>query len=217
MFAVMTQQEVTMSSREIAELTGKEHKNVLADIRKMLSDLNLDGRDFQSTYIDNKNRQQKEYYLPASKAICLISGYSVQSSKAICLISGYSVQSSKAICLISGYSVQSRMAIMSRIKDMDQVLTAIRDFEVPDDLPDIYVYAIRESETGRIKIGISRNPERRLKQLQIGNSHKLELVAYKKAENRYKDETAAHLDNKEHHIHGEWFNSSASIEKEIAQ
>lgn len=189
MFAVMTQQEVTMSSREIAELTGKEHKNVLADIRKMLSDLDLDGRDFQSTYIDNKNRQQKEYYLPTSKAICLI----------------------------SGYSVQSRMAIMSRIKDMDQVLTAIRDFEVPDDLPDIYVYAIRESETGRIKIGISRNPERRLKQLQIGNSHKLELVAYKKAENRYKDETAAHLDNKEHHIHGEWFNSSASIEKEIAQ
>ncbi len=29
----------TMSSVEIAELTGKEHKNVLADIRKMLVEI----------------------------------------------------------------------------------------------------------------------------------------------------------------------------------
>ncbi|QXV72953.1 DNA-binding protein [Edwardsiella phage PVN06] len=31
--------ETTMSSVEIAELTGKEHRNVLADIRKMLVEI----------------------------------------------------------------------------------------------------------------------------------------------------------------------------------
>lgn len=33
-------QLVSMTSVEIAELTGKEHRNVLRDIRKMLEELN---------------------------------------------------------------------------------------------------------------------------------------------------------------------------------
>ena len=38
---------VTMSSREIAELTGKRHDNVMADIRSMLSELKIDVLTFQ--------------------------------------------------------------------------------------------------------------------------------------------------------------------------
>ena len=43
----------TMSSREIAELTGKQHNNVMADIRKMLEDLDLSSPDFSGQYKDS--------------------------------------------------------------------------------------------------------------------------------------------------------------------
>ena len=45
----------TMSSREIAELCGKEHRNVLADIRTMCEQLNLDVLTFQHIYLDSMN------------------------------------------------------------------------------------------------------------------------------------------------------------------
>lgn len=38
----------TMTSREIAELTGKAHKNVLADIRELLGALGLAVADFSA-------------------------------------------------------------------------------------------------------------------------------------------------------------------------
>lgn len=175
----------TMSSREIAELTGKRHDHVRRDIKNMLGKLEKDVREFETQYADRQGRWQIEYRLPAEHALCLI----------------------------AGYDTKSRMLIMSRMRDIDQVLESIKDFEVPDDLPDMYVYAIRESETGRIKIGISRDPEQRLKQLQTGNSQTLVLVAYQKAENRYQDESRAHKDNQGHHVRGEWFTSRAQITK----
>ena len=46
----------TMSSREIAELCDKEHRNVLADIRTMCEQLNLDVLTFQHIYLDSMNR-----------------------------------------------------------------------------------------------------------------------------------------------------------------
>ena len=43
--------EMTMSSLEIAKLTGKEHKNVLADIRTMLEELEIEELSFQRFYL----------------------------------------------------------------------------------------------------------------------------------------------------------------------
>lgn len=43
----------TMSSREIAELTGKQHKDVLYDIRKMLDELGITAADFATQYKDS--------------------------------------------------------------------------------------------------------------------------------------------------------------------
>lgn len=99
--------------------------------------------------------------------------------------------------------------VIPSARKMAEIIKALNEFEIPDDLPDMYVYAIREKQTGNIKIGISKDPEERLKQLQIGNSSDLELVTYKKADNRFKDEKALHLGAMAYHIRGEWFNECA--------
>lgn len=65
-----------MSSREIAELTAKEHKNVCADIRKMLGDLGEDALKFQRIYLDSMNREQTEFALDRELTDVLLTGYS---------------------------------------------------------------------------------------------------------------------------------------------
>lgn len=71
-------QPQTMSSREIAELTGKEHKNVMADVRKMLSDLGLSTADFSAVYKDQQLIERPCFNLPKRETLILVSGYSVE-------------------------------------------------------------------------------------------------------------------------------------------
>lgn len=66
----------SMSSREISRLTGKQHKNVVRDIRNILDDLNLDRLSFEHTYYDSQNREQTEYLLDEELTITLVTGYS---------------------------------------------------------------------------------------------------------------------------------------------
>lgn len=69
-------QPLTMSSREIALLTEKEHKNVKRDIEKMLKDLGEDKLKFERIYFDSMNRRQSEYPLDRDHTDCLLTGYS---------------------------------------------------------------------------------------------------------------------------------------------
>ncbi|WP_241606908.1 phage antirepressor KilAC domain-containing protein [Rosenbergiella epipactidis] len=69
-------QTLTMTSREIAEVTGKEHKNVKRDIENMLNELNEDALTFERIYIDSMNRKQTEYVLDKEHTECLVTGYS---------------------------------------------------------------------------------------------------------------------------------------------
>lgn len=78
----------TMSSREIAELTGKEHKNVLADIKKTIAELeasNEIGRlKFQlSCYTNAQNKEQPEFLLCKEASLLIVSGYSLVLRKRI--------------------------------------------------------------------------------------------------------------------------------------
>ncbi|HHN5367810.1 TPA: Rha family transcriptional regulator [Escherichia coli] len=67
---------VTMSSREIADLTGKEHKNVKRDVENMFVELKQDALSFERIYTDSMNRKQNEYCLDRLHVECLLMGYS---------------------------------------------------------------------------------------------------------------------------------------------
>jgi len=67
-----------MTSKEIAELTGKEHFNVMRDIRKMLADLGEGVLKFEDTQINPQNGQSYPIFrLPKDLTITLVSGYNV--------------------------------------------------------------------------------------------------------------------------------------------
>lgn len=78
-----TNDNLTMSSREIAELTGKDHKNVLTDIRKMLEDLDLHSAEFSAQYKDATGRALPVFNLPKRESIILVSGYNIKMRAAI--------------------------------------------------------------------------------------------------------------------------------------
>ncbi|HEI8903431.1 TPA: phage antirepressor KilAC domain-containing protein [Proteus mirabilis] len=85
--------ELTMSSREIADLTGKRHDNVMRDIRNMLSDLGVLLKTEEAEEINNLGMSVKQKYYLLNKEECL--------------------------CLISGYSIKLRMAIIKRWQELE--------------------------------------------------------------------------------------------------
>lgn len=73
----------TMSSRDIAELTCKQHKHVMVDIGKMLVDLEEDEPSFRRIYFDSMNREQREYRLNRELTDTLLTGYSAKARRAV--------------------------------------------------------------------------------------------------------------------------------------
>lgn len=71
--------DLTMSSREIAELTGKRHGDVMRDIRQMFEALGEDQRRFASMYRDSYGREQSQYELNKELTLTLLLGYDVKA------------------------------------------------------------------------------------------------------------------------------------------
>ena len=72
-----------MSSREIAELCEKQHKHVIADIRKMLDELEMNSAEFSAQYKTADGRMQPCFHLPKDLTLTLIAGYNVKLRKRI--------------------------------------------------------------------------------------------------------------------------------------
>ncbi|ENA4774935.1 TPA: Rha family transcriptional regulator [Escherichia coli] len=72
-------QLVSMTSVEIAELTGKDHRNVLRDIRNMAEELNALKTELvgEEVYKDAKGESRTMYRLDRKHTFILVAGYSV--------------------------------------------------------------------------------------------------------------------------------------------
>lgn len=69
---------LSMSSREIAELTGKRHNNVCRDIFSMITALKPELNEFLGSYKDARGRLLPLYNLPKLETLILVSDYSVE-------------------------------------------------------------------------------------------------------------------------------------------
>lgn len=77
--AIMAEATARMDSREIAELTGKEHRKVCRDIEEYLGRLEGGVARFEHTYRNDQNGQEYPcYLLPYRETMILVSGYSVE-------------------------------------------------------------------------------------------------------------------------------------------
>lgn len=81
--ALNTNTTLTMSSREIAELTGKMHTHVIRDIRHMIAHLGDEPNLVHVVETKDARGYTERFDLPKDLTITLVSGYNVQMRYAI--------------------------------------------------------------------------------------------------------------------------------------
>lgn len=75
-----TTNSLTMSSREIAEYTEKQHSHVFRDIKKMLLDLDEEYQEYIQIWTHPQNKQSyEEFVLDRDMTDCLLTGYSAKA------------------------------------------------------------------------------------------------------------------------------------------
>ena len=123
-----SQKENTMTSKEIAELTGKTHSNIMVDIRKIVQQL--------------ENQHELKFQL-MSEAIKIGNGATRKSEY-------YSLTKKETLLLISGYNVNLRMAIINRWEELE----IQNQFRLPQTFSEALILAgnlAKENETLQIE------------------------------------------------------------------
>lgn len=97
-------------------------------------------------------------------------------------------------------------------KSVREVIEMVTSIDLEDIPPDRYVYVAQEAGSGRYKIGISKDPNRRIKELNIGNPEQLKLIHYFKSNgNKYESETLTHKMYAAHRLRSEWFDTTINL------
>tara|TARA_Y100000310_G_scaffold332116_1_gene407074 strand:- start:508 stop:1203 length:696 start_codon:yes stop_codon:yes gene_type:complete len=81
---LISNNELTMSSREIAEFTGKRHDHVMRDIKKMLLELYPAGApNFGGSYLSEQGKELPLFNLDRDHTDCLLTGYNTKARMAV--------------------------------------------------------------------------------------------------------------------------------------
>jgi anti-repressor protein len=137
----------TMSTIEIAELTGKRHDHVLRDTRNMLIELHGEGApNFGDTYIHPQNNEEyKIYRLPKREALILTTGYSIIQRAAI--IDRWQELEAKQVPVLPNYQEALRQLADSLDKN------AQLENKITEDAPKVeFAMAVRRMD-GACKVG----------------------------------------------------------------
>lgn len=124
----------------------------------------------------------------------------------------YMLTHSQVVLLISLMRNNDRtMEIMKSVLKTGDIIAAfeaLRGFDT-DGIDVKFVYAAIDPR-GRVKIGISNDPEKRVKSLNIGNADELTLIYTKRADlPGYQSEVQIHKECSQYRIRGEWFEKEA--------
>ncbi|EOZ1526162.1 Rha family transcriptional regulator [Enterobacter hormaechei] len=101
---MMLSTEVRMTSREIAELTGKDHFHVMRDVRAMFYELNEPDKGYIQFWIHPQNKRQYQEF---------------------------SLDRLHVECLLMGYSATLRMKVLKRLRELESLVYGAKASNVP--------------------------------------------------------------------------------------
>jgi len=176
--------EARTGSFLLAQGLEREHKIV----RDLVEKYRLDFEDFSSVkkrkLRSTGGRAANEYLLTFEQTLFLIS------------------------LLRNNRTTVKLMSGVIKGQDIVSAFKAIKNFDV-DGVNVRYVYAAVDPR-GRVKIGISNDPQRRVTELNSGNADTLQLVYTKRADKPgYQSEVELHKKCETYRIKREWFESGS--------
>jgi len=185
---------LTTTSKIICDVFGKVHRNVVRDIDMLDCSKEFKKKNFvDSFYMSSQNKKIRCYDLTLDGALFLCSGFTGKKS------------------------ILKKEALISLFKgsvSFETVIAAINEIDIEDEK--LFIYIAQESVSGRYKIGVSKNPEKRVKQLNIGNPEELVLVHKYKSKDGFKEESLIHGVLKRHSLRSEWFSADSDLNFLIA-
>lgn len=190
-------QDVWTSSLAISEIFGKEHKNVVRDFSdaleeikeievEMRSKLSASFKMNEFLYMDSMNRPQKAIKVNRPLFNYVVLNYTGENSNLY------------------------RIKFIEKFEELDlQVKLMLAKQSIYSNQNKQHVYVIKNENTGLVKVGISDNPEKRMRTLSNQSGCKLSLVYNSpKCANAFAIEQSIHKMYKDDREFGEWFSTS---------